>query len=99
MQTCILLAVWKGLMAGKALLGSSEARKKPINLDLMGLYAIKRPLWMTPLLCSFVLSLEEEVRTQFYDTCYPSQLTAMEVPHQATNVCTQAHPNDVDGCS
>lgn len=22
----------------------------------------------------------------------------MEMPHQATNMCTEAYPNDVDGC-
>lgn len=55
---------------------------------------------MTPLSCSFILSPEGQGRLpdSECDTCYPSQAAAVEVPHQAPDMCSQAHPNDVDRC-
>lgn len=58
----ILVFFWErgGTDVGKAL---SESWKKPISLDLVSPWEIQRALWMTPLSCSFILSVEGQVRS------------------------------------
>lgn len=44
------------------------------------------------------LNKKSGLKSQFYHTCYPSQLTIMEVPNQSPNMRTKAHTNNVNGC-
>lgn len=55
--------------------------------------------WLPFLALSFsLLKSRWGPQTQFGDTCYPSQATTMEVPHQAPDMCSKAYPYDVDRC-
>ena len=44
------------------------------------------------------LNKKSGLKSQFYHTCYPSQLTIMEVPNQSPNMRTKAHTDNVNGC-